>query len=67
MIGEGKYDRFCTWVRKRTKAKAAFVIIVDGNQGSGFSGQCENPALLKTLPAILELMAAEIRAKGPLA
>ena len=64
MMGPGKYDRFCTWVRKRTKAKGVFVIVIDGDKGSGFSGQCEDPALLATLPSVLEYMAAQIRAKG---
>lgn len=64
MIGPGKYDRFCTWVRKRTKAKGVLLIVLDGSEGSGFSAQCD-PLLLKTLPGMLEFMAAEIRAKGP--
>lgn len=63
MIGPGKYDRFCTWVRKRTKAKGVVLIVFDGEQGSGFSVQSD-PLLLMTLPSVLEFMAKEIRAKG---
>lgn len=67
MIGPGKYDALCTLVRRKAKAQAAIVIVIEGSKGSGFSVQAEftDLALMLRLPEILESMAADIRAKGP--
>lgn len=61
MQGPGKYDDLCTLIREQSKAKAAIVIIVGGDKGQGFSCQAEDPAYLANLPAMLELMAQQIR------
>lgn len=59
-MGPGKYDDFCTYVRIETRARAAIVIVLDGQEGSGFSCQAD---LLTTaaLPDMLERIAAQIR------
>ena len=62
MIGPGKYDTFCTFVRERTKARATIVIVVDGHLGSGFSCQATDPKTLEGLPEALEHIAWQMRA-----
>jgi molybdopterin biosynthesis enzyme MoaB len=58
------YDDICANVRKDAQADGAIVIIVNGNQGSGFS--CQGPeALTKELPNILEGLAKQIRMSQP--
>jgi len=56
----GKYDDLCTEARLKAKAQGVVLIILGGDKGFGFSVQLPEEALLE-LPAILELMAAEIR------
>ena len=52
-LGAGKYDDLCTEVREKAKARAAIVIIVDGEKGSGFS--CQAPLdVTISLPDILK-------------
>jgi hypothetical protein len=63
-LGPGKYDDLCTFVREQTRAEAAFVIIINGKKGSGFSCQADIHALLK-LPELLENIAKQIRESGP--
>lgn len=60
-LGPGKYDDLCTYVRENAKAAGAIVIVIRGDKGSGFACQTE-PDVLLALPAILESMAAELRA-----
>lgn len=60
-IGPGKYDDLCTLVRKKAKAEGAIVIVINGNDGDGFSCQSNLPTL-RALPELLEHMAANIRA-----
>jgi hypothetical protein len=60
MIGPGKYDQLCSTVRFAAKAKAAIIIIIDGNRGSGFSCQGDL-ATTVALPEMLETMAKQIR------
>lgn len=60
-IGPGKYDAQCTAARLSAEADGAILIIVNGLAGSGFSCQAE-PQVLVKLPAILENLAAQIRA-----
>jgi hypothetical protein len=62
-IGPGKYDDVCTDVRNRVKAKAAIVVILDGNKGNGFSCQGYVDDILR-LPQILRTMATEIETSG---
>jgi len=57
--GPGKYDELCTVVRERAKARAAIVIVIDGEHGSGFSLQCSIADRLR-LPNLLRHIAAQI-------
>jgi hypothetical protein len=61
-LGPGKYDDLCTRVREEAKADAAFVIVINGALGSGFSAQwASDPLLLAKLPGLLEYIAQQIR------
>jgi len=60
-LGPGKYDAACTAARLATKARGALLIVIDGEHGNGFSCQAE-PAVLLTLPELLEDIARRIRA-----
>jgi len=65
-IGKGKYDDLCTTVREQTQAGAAFVIVLNGNKGSGFSAQFDEsmvgPAGMVVVARSLREVAAEIEA-----
>jgi molybdopterin synthase catalytic subunit len=61
MIGPGKYDALCSYVREQTKATGAIVIVMGGNHGDGFSAQTDALTLI-SLPKLLESVAAQIRA-----
>ena len=61
LYGPGKYDDLCTYVRTEAEAVAAFVIVLEGKEGNGFSVQTLEPALLPVLPALLEQIARQIR------
>ncbi|MGH8609138.1 MAG: hypothetical protein ACREX9_17510 [Gammaproteobacteria bacterium] len=63
MLGPGKYDALCTHVRETALAQAAIVIVLGGNNGSGFSVQTPNLQVLDKLPDLLETIAREIRAE----
>jgi len=58
--GPGKYDMQCTAVRETTSAKGVILMVIDGDQGTGFSVQVA-PVLLATLPDVLEMVAKQIR------
>jgi len=60
MMGPGRYDEVCTTVRQVTGAETCVVLIINGNNGSGFSVQTQNPARLERLPAVLREMAAQL-------
>jgi hypothetical protein len=60
VVGPGKYDAECTFVRMQTKARGTIVIIVDGDRGNGFSCQGD-PLLMAALPDMLETIARQIR------
>jgi len=60
MKGPGKYDALCTDVREKTNAECAFILIFNGDKGSGFSCQIRGPATVD-VAAVLEYMAGEIR------
>jgi hypothetical protein len=60
-VGPGKYDELCTLVREQAKARAAIVIIIGGDKGSGFSVQAEDTQASAVLPDLLENMAKQIR------
>ena len=59
--GPGKYDDLCSYVREQAEAEAAFVIVIRGNRGSGFSCQA-SPELALVLPDILEQVLRDMRA-----
>lgn len=61
MIGPGKYDDVCALVRKKTKARAVIVIVIDGDSGSGMSCKADLATMLM-LPGLLEDIARQIRA-----
>lgn len=62
-MGPGKYDDLCTYVRTQAKADCAFVIVIGGDRGHGFSAQVTGAVeTLALLPDWLEGMAAQIRA-----
>jgi hypothetical protein len=60
-IGPGKYDAECSGVRTKTQARGTFLIVIEGDRGSGFSCTSEIGVLL-TLPALLRSMADSIEA-----
>jgi hypothetical protein len=60
-IGPGKYDHLCTLARERTGAAGVILLVMHGDQGSGFSCQAD-AATTMALPDILERIAADIRA-----
>lgn len=59
MIGAGKYDKLCTQVRSKARARGVLMIVVDGYMGSGFSCQLPADLMFKT-PEMLRHMADEI-------
>jgi hypothetical protein len=61
-LGPGKYDEECTYVREKTSAACAIVIILGGNKGQGCAVQCEDPNILARLPEILRKTADDIDA-----
>lgn len=65
MLGPGKYDDLCTYVRTHAQAKGALLLVIAGNKGGGFSCQADLETTLK-LPGILRLLASQLEAEGPL-
>ena len=63
-IGPGKYDQLCTHVREIANARAAIIIVLDGEAGSGFSVQAHESVPPKKLAAILQAVIDELRAAG---
>lgn len=61
MMGPGKYDKLCGLARRKAHADAAILMIFNGDKGSGFSVVSE-AGMLAHIPALLERVAAEIRA-----
>lgn len=59
--GPGKYDLLCTYVREKTKARAALVIVIEGEAGSGFSVQADHGDYVP-LVNVLRLVADDIEA-----
>jgi hypothetical protein len=60
MIGPGRYDDLCTYVRRKAKARGAVVIVLGGEHGPGFSMQADMRTTLQ-LPELLEHLARQIR------
>lgn len=63
-VGPGRYDDLCTHVRKEAQAELAIVIIGQGNKGSGFSIQTDDPFVVLKLPQMLRAVADQIEATG---
>ena len=59
--GPGKYDDLCTLVRESANAAGAIIIVLAGDQGSGFSVQTTDIESQLRLPELLESMARQIR------
>ena len=57
--GAAKYDEALTLARKKAKASAALLIVLDGENGPGFSCQGKLDTLA-ALPEILLMVAKEI-------
>jgi hypothetical protein len=64
MIGPGKYDDLCTYVRVHAKAAGAIVIVFDGEHGPGFSCQLP-PMALHKIATVLRTVAKEIEHTDP--
>lgn len=60
--GPGKYDALCTYVREQTNAGTVVLIILEGDDGHGFSVQTNIVHSRTFLPDLLETVAADIRA-----
>lgn len=60
MMGPGKYDYECTFVREHTQAQGVVVLVLNGERGTGFSVQ-GTPHVHLALPDLLEHMARQIR------
>jgi hypothetical protein len=52
MIGPGKYDSLCTWVRAKAQASTVILLVIDGSLGTGFSIQSRED-IGHALPGIL--------------
>ena len=63
--GIGKYDQARTDVREATSAKGVLLIILDGNQGNGFSAQFEDDDYRGSIPSILRQVADQIEEDEP--
>lgn len=63
MIGPGKYDKLCTLVRHRARARGAILFVVAGEHGSGFSAQMP-PEDYEYIVATLRYVADEIERDG---
>jgi hypothetical protein len=64
LIGAGKYDHLATHVREASKAEAVIVIVLNGDQGSGFSVQATRditPQLVGLLRRVADDIEADVR------
>jgi hypothetical protein len=59
-VGPGKYDEECNYVREKTGAHLAIVVVIGGDRGPGFAVQTYNDEILFNVPKILHEMADEI-------
>jgi hypothetical protein len=60
-LGPGKYDDLATEARIGAGARGVVVIVIDGDRGSGFSVQADEP-LSDALPRLLRNLADQIEA-----
>jgi hypothetical protein len=49
-LGPGKYDRLATWARERANAEALYLLVINGNKGSGGSLQ------VRGMPSVADLL-----------
>ena len=63
MLGAGKYDQLCTYVREQAGAQGALLLVLGGTKGNGFSLQADLVTTLR-LPEILRELATKIEADG---
>jgi hypothetical protein len=59
-LGPGKYDDVCTEIRERLNAVGIILIVIEGDQGTGFSCQ-GNAQTITRLPGTLEQVAMQMR------
>lgn len=59
--GPGKYDDLCSYVMREAHAHVAFVAVMGGNRGAGFSLQMTDTRFARDLPSVLEDIAAQMR------
>lgn len=59
--GPGKYDEICVRALAETQSAGVILIVLGGNQGSGFAVNTVDPEITKKLPDLLEHVAREIR------
>lgn len=57
--GPGRYDEHCTNVRKATGAKGVILLVLDGQDGTGFSVQAEFD-ITEILPTLLRDVALQM-------
>jgi hypothetical protein len=62
MIGPGKYDHLCSFVRQSVMADGVVLIILNGDQGEGFSAQFKSKTLAAAMPDVLRQVADQIEA-----
>lgn len=68
MFGPGKYDRLCTLVRDRARARGAVLIVFDGEHGHGFSAQLPVEAygaIVLALRSVADEIERDMTAAGP--
>jgi hypothetical protein len=59
--GPGKYDDECKLAMMATNAVGVLMVVIEGDLGSGVSFKTKDPDLMRTLPAMLEVIAAQMR------
>lgn len=56
--GPGKYDKLCTWVRERAKARGVILIVLDGEHGSGHSAQIHASSIVESMLEHVDMLRA---------
>jgi hypothetical protein len=67
-IGPGKYDLLCTYVREKTDAQAAAVVVLKAGGGAGFSVQCPrefSPMLVNIFRHVADQIEKELGGELP--
>lgn len=60
--GPGKYDDECALIKGMTLARGVLLVVVGGEHGNGVSMKIDDPTIAAMVPAMLEGLAAQIRA-----